>query len=102
MSNNNQKSKKGAGLPPPPANTTGKAKKAADRHRQAIAEAANLNSLNSATNGLSLVDNQSSSNNNDSLSSMQNDDYESGKVTKQKRANYQEEVNMVKDLDRWG
>lgn len=30
------------------------------------------------------------------------DDYEQCKVSKSKKENYREEVNMVKDLDRWG
>lgn len=57
-------------------------------HAAALAEAAKYsNSDTSSNNGQSTT---------------QSEDYELGKVSRSKKEAYHEEINMVKDLDRWG
>ena len=66
-----------------------KPKKAA-AHRQVIADAANFQNI--------LLNNSTTTTTNNNNTSTGNDDYESGKVIKNKRANFDDDVNAVKNL----
>ena len=59
-------------------------------HAVALAEAAKYNTESAATNNSATQSNPNS------------EDYELGKVSRSKKEAYNEESNMVKDLDRWG
>jgi hypothetical protein len=56
-------------------------------HRKVIEDAANFTFDNTATNQSTTT---------------AAEDYELGKVSRSKKESYHDEVNMVKDLDRWG
>jgi hypothetical protein len=57
-------------------------------HRKVIEDAANFAFDNSANNNQSTT--------------TAAEDYELGKVGRSKKESYHDEVNMVKDLDKWG
>jgi hypothetical protein len=83
-------------------------------HRKAIAEAATLtaapgkpNTLNgTTTKTMSRTNNKEcigqESNNSPNAGTEQTDDYETAKVSKNRKAQHDAEIQMVADLDRWG
>ena len=78
---------KGAGQAPGKSNTDLKPKKTAP-HRQVIEDAAKFNQsehIEASTVAPSNVD-----------------DYDGGKVVKRRASKYEEDIQMVQDLDRWG
>jgi flagellar basal body rod protein FlgB len=83
-------------------------------HRKAIAEAAQLapitqkpgatkpTALNNTKALSKSVDLGGSDNNGGNATNDVNEDYETAKVVKNKKSQYEADIKMVQDLDRWG
>lgn len=79
-----------------------KAKKAA-QHRQAIATAAKMQiggGTQNSTSGRS--ENNNNSDNFTVSPDLAAEDYDNAKVSKAKKQQYEEDVRLVKELDKWG